>query len=109
MLDSQPKRMVTIKLEGNDKFEGFDCRGRTKNLCDGCRLRFSCLSERDVVTVTVTQIKRHKITDLKSLVTFMFGEGKISYELSEHSSPIYGGGVQTRFVMRMKDGKSTKR
>ncbi len=76
---------VTIRLEGDTKFDGFDCRGRSKRLCDGCRLRFLCLSERNVVIIPIDVVTRHKIKDMKSLVAYIFGEGKISYELKENS------------------------
>ena len=76
---------VTITLEGNREFDGFDCRGRSSNLCDGCRLRFLCLSERDRVDIPFDLVKKYKIKDMRSLVAYMYGEGKVSYELREHS------------------------
>ena len=72
---------VTIRLEGDTKFEGFSCRGRSKRLCDGCRLRFLCLSEKHTVIIPIETVKKHKIKDMKSLVDYIFGEGKIGYEL----------------------------
>ena len=69
---------VTITLEGNWEFAGFDCRGRDKGLCDGCRLRFQCLSERNDLRIPVELVDSYKIRDLKSLVSFMFSEGKIN-------------------------------
>lgn len=76
---------VSIRLEDSKEFDSFDCRGRSMNLCDGCRLRFLCLSERNIVTIPLTIIKKEKIQDMKTLVAYMFGEGKVSYELREHS------------------------
>ncbi len=84
---------VTIKLEGDTKFEGFNCRGRSRRLCDGCRLRFLCLSEKHIVVIPIDVVKKHKIKDMRSLVTYIFGEGRISYELKIGS----------------KSGESTKR
>jgi len=72
--------MITIVLEGNFDFAGFDCRGVETGLCNGCRLRFQCLSERDEIEIPAKLVEQHSINDLKSLVAFMFCEGKIRIE-----------------------------
>lgn len=90
--------VVTIRLEGKSDFRGFDCRGRHKHLCDGCRLRFMCLSERNEIMIPLDVIKKHKIGDLKSLALYMFGEGRVNYEVNEH--PSFG---TTKLVMRVKN------
>lgn len=88
-----------ITLEGNSDFDGFECRGR---ICDGCRLRFLCLSERDEIQISQEIVKKYKIKDLKSVVKYMFGEGKISYEIEEHQRTTPSGETETRLVMRKK-------
>ena len=93
---------ITITLEGNSNFDGFDCRGRDKVLCDGCRLRFLCLSERDNILIPQDVVARHGIKDLKSMVKYMFSEGRISYELEEHQRTSPSGETETRLVMREK-------
>lgn len=100
---NQPhQRMVTITLGGNSDFDGFDCRGREKNLCDGCRLRFLCLSERDMIQIPQEIVKQNRIKDLRSVVKYMFSEGKIPYEIGEHKRTNPSGGTETRLVMRVK-------
>ena len=94
---------ITITLEGNSNFDGFDCRGRDKVLCDGCRLRFLCLSERDNILIPQDVVARHEIKDLKSMVKYMFSEGRISYELEEHQRTSPSGETETRLVMRGKN------
>lgn len=93
---------VTIQLEGSSDFEGFDCRGRIKLLCDGCKLRFLCLSERDRVTISQDIVKQYKIKNLRSLVKYMFSEGKILYEIGEHRRTTPSGETETKVVMRVK-------
>jgi len=103
---TQPQhKIVTITLEGNRDFDGFDCRGRVKSLCDGCRLRFLCLSERDNIQISSEIIKEHKIKDLKSVVNYMFGEGRIPYEIKESTRTTPSGDTETRLIMRAKDGR----
>ncbi len=97
MVKPQPK-IVTIKLASDETFKGFDCRGRDKAICDGCRLRFLCLSERNEITVPLNLIKEHNITDIPSLVDYMFGEGRISYTVTGHKDPIT---KETKPVMRL--------
>ena len=94
--------MVTIKLEGDMDFDGFDCRGRGKKLCDGCRLRFLCLSERDEIYISQEIVKQHNIKDLRSVVKYMFSEGRIAYEIKEHQRTTPSGDTETRLVMRVK-------
>jgi len=93
---------VTIKLEGNQEFNGFDCRGRRKSLCDGCRLRFLCLSERNEIQIPQDTIKRYKIKDLRSVAKYMFSEGKIPYEIEEQQRTTPSGETETKLVMRVK-------
>lgn len=94
--------VVTIKLEGNFEFAGFDCHGGKKNLCDGCRLRFQCLSERDVIEISSAVVDEHKIIDLESVVRYMFSEGRIPYELEEYKRHSSTGEIETRLAMRKK-------
>ena len=101
---TQPKHTVTITLEGSSDFDGFDCRGRAKNLCDGCRLRFLCLSERNIIQIPQEVVKQHKIKDLRSIVKYMFGEGRIPYEIGEYQRTNPSGEVETRLMMRIKNG-----
>jgi hypothetical protein len=103
---TQPRqRMVTITLGGNSDFDGFDCRGRVKSLCDGCRLRFLCLSERDEIQIPQEVVKQNKIKDLRSVVKYMFSEGRIPYEIGEHKRTNPSGETETRLVMRVKNGR----
>ena len=97
--------MVTITLEGNSDFYGFDCRGKNRSLCDGCRLRFLCLSERDSVQIPQDVVKQNKIKDLRSVVKYMFSEGRIPYEIGEHERTTPSGETETRLVMRVKNGR----
>jgi len=92
--------MVTIKLElpkvthNHDIItttERFDCRGREKYLCVGCRLRFKCLSERNEVFISQEMALEHGIKDLKGLAEYMFGEGRINYTMSKHDSYVATG------------------
>lgn len=100
---TQPHHMVTIKLEGNYDFDGFDCRGRDKILCDGCRLRFLCLSERNEIHIPQGVVKQYRIKDLRSVVKYMFGEGKIPYVIGEHQRINPSGETETKLVMRIKN------
>lgn len=104
---TQPQhRMVTITLEGNSDFDGFDCRGRDRNLCDGCRLRFLCLSERNGIQISQGVVKRYRIKDLRSVVKYMFSEGRISYKIEEHQRTTPSGETETRLVMRVQRKKN---
>ncbi len=98
-------RTVTILLEGSSDFDGFDCRGRDKALCDGCRLRFLCLSERNEIRIPQDVVTYYKIKDLSSVVRYMFGEGKIPYEIGEHISTTPSGETRRKLVMRVKNGR----
>lgn len=98
----QPRHCITITLEGNYEFDGFDCRGQNKSLCDGCRLRFLCLSERNTIQIPQAVVKQYKIKDLKSVVKYMFSEGRISYKIEEHQRTTPSGKTETRLVMRVK-------
>ena len=93
---------VTITLEDDyldNPFEGFDCRGRIKNLCDGCRLRFKCLSERNEVQISADVIKKYDITDLRSVVAYMFGEGRINYTIHEDRTDTGNGNIKLAMVV----------
>lgn len=94
--------IVKILLEGNSDFDGFDCRGRVKVMCDGCKLRFRCLSERDKVIIPQDVVKRHKIKNLESLCRYMFSEGRIPYEIGTHRRTTPSGKIETKIIMRVK-------
>ena len=96
------QKMVAIKLEGNSDFDGLYCFGRQRSLCDGCRLRFLCLSERNEIQISQDVVALHKIKDLKSVAKYMFGEGRIPYEIGEHRRTTPSGETDTRLVMRVK-------
>ncbi|MFA7101265.1 MAG: hypothetical protein WC196_05995 [Bacilli bacterium] len=98
MVDKLQPKIVTIYLASDANFKGFDCRGRDKAMCDGCRLRFLCLSERDAITVPLELIKEHNITNVPSLVDYMFGEGRVSYTITKHTNPTT---KETKPVMRL--------
>lgn len=76
-------RVVSIVLESVEKGGTFDCRGRDKGICDGCKLRFKCLTEQQEVKISEAEVKKHKLTNLRNLVHYMFDEGKIPYEITE--------------------------
>jgi len=97
---------VVIRLGGNADFKnGFNCQGQAKELCDGCRLRFVCLSERNEIRIPKETVKKYKIKDLRSMAKYMFGEGKIPYEIEKRKFTTPSGEVETRLVMRIKDGR----
>jgi hypothetical protein len=101
VVDKPQPRIVTIKFASDENFKGFDCRGRDEAICDGCRLRFLCLSERDEITVPLNLIKEYNITttSVTSLVKYMFGEGRVKYVITGHTNPTT---KETKPVMRLK-------
>lgn len=53
------------------------CKGRDSNLCDQCKLRFLCLSEKKEIVVPKDIIVKNKIIDFNSLISYMFSEETI--------------------------------
>ncbi len=94
--------MITIKLEDTSKPAGFSCRGKEKDLCHGCTLRFQCLTDRNTIVIPTAVIAAKKINSLKSLAEYMFGGGQVELYEDVQTTIVQGGQVQSTIVMRMK-------
>ena len=94
---------ITIRLENTIKPAGFICRGREKNLCHGCTLRFQCLTDRNEIVIPQTVIAAKKINSLESLVKYMFSDGQVELYEDVQTTIVQDGKKQSTFVMRVKE------
>lgn len=81
----------------------FMCRGKEKNLCHGCTLRFQCLTDRNEIVIPKTVIAAKKINSLKSLAQYMFGGGQVELYEGVQTTIVRGGEKHETIVMRIKE------
>lgn len=97
-------KVVTIKFEGNKG--SFDCRGQAMNICYGCRLRFKCLTQLDEIIIPQKTVEKYKlgddIIDIIVMAQFLFGEGKVKYNIIPQTTLDYNGEKYQKLVARLE-------
>lgn len=93
---------ITIRLENTAKPAGFMCRGKEKDLCHGCTLRFQCLTDRNEIVIPETVVVAKEINSLKSLAEYMFGGGQVELYEDVQTTIVQGRRKHEAIVMRVK-------